>query len=369
MGNKGAFFRVGLLIVVGTVAILGLVLFLSGDRFKRGQLFETYFTESIQGLEVGAPVKYRGVSLGRVTAMGLVSAEYATAVRTEMSEESFRLVFVRFLIEADRVGRMPDTESAARSGLRARVASQGITGLSYIELDFVEPGKFPEVPPRPLPWTPTGAYIPSVPSMLAQVQDAAQQLLARLNKIDAEELVHSAIGLIADVRKNLASGDVHDVLTRAAKLIDTLQQNVTGAEVRTTLNHMNELIVSVQKVVEQSDVPALMGDVRGTSTALRKMVEGPELQSMLRNIATAADRLSVAAGKLQPLINSLEATTRRVGDGTADLQQAMVPLLRDVQATAGNLREATEALRQYPAGTILGGPPPRTPQAAPERVR
>ena len=79
MGNKGAFLRVGLLIVVGVVAILGLILFLSGDRFKRGQTFETYFTESIQGLEVGAPVKYRGVSLGRVTAMGLVSAEYAAS--------------------------------------------------------------------------------------------------------------------------------------------------------------------------------------------------------------------------------------------------------------------------------------------------
>lgn len=369
MGNKGAFLRVGLLIVVGTVAILGLILFLSGDRFKRGQMFETYFIESIQGLEVGAPVKYRGVSLGRVTATGLVSAEYAASMRPEMSEESFRLVFVRFSIEADRVGRMPDTESAAKSGLRARVASQGITGLSYIELDFVEPGKFPEVPPRPLPWTPAAAYIPSVPSTLAQVQDAAQQLLAKLNKIDAEKLVHSAIGLIEDIRRNVDSGDVHDVLQRTAKLMDTLQENVTGAEIRTTLRHMNDLIATVQKAVDQSDIPGLMGDVRGTSSSLRKMVEGPEVQTMLRNIAAAADRMAVAAGKLQPVITALEATARRAGDGTADLQQAMVPLLRDAQAAAANLRETTEALRQYPAGTLLGGPPPRTSPVAPERAR
>ena len=41
---------------------------------------------------------------------------------------------------------------------------------------------------------------------------------------------------------------------------------------------------------------------------LRKIVEGPEVQTMLRNIAAAADRMAVAAGKLQPVITALEAT-------------------------------------------------------------
>lgn len=364
MGGKGAFLRVGLFIVFGTVAILSLVLFLSGDRFRRGYLFETYFIESIQGLEVGAPVKYRGVSLGRVTATGLVSAEYAANMRAEMNEESFRLVFVRFSIDVDRVGRMPDTDSAARSGLRARVASQGITGLSYVELDFVKPGSFPEVPPRPLPWTPAGAYIPSVPSTLAQVQDAAQQLLAKLNSIDADKLVDGLIGLVEDARRNMASGDIHQLLTRGSALIETLQQNVTGAEIRTTLDNMNQLIATLRGTVEQADVPGLLGEARGTASALRQMVQGPELREMLRNVALAAERMAVAAGRLQPVITALEATARRAGEGTADLQQAMVPLLRDAQAAAANLRETTDAIRQYPAGSLLGGPPPRTPERA-----
>jgi hypothetical protein len=41
-----------------------------------------------------------------------------------------------------------------------------------------------------------------------------------------------------------------------------------------------------------------------------------------------------------------------------------VPLLRDLSATAANLRETTEALRQYPAGVLLGGPPPREKEPA-----
>jgi len=364
--GRGAFLRVGLLIVGGFAAILFLVLFLSGDRFKRGLVFETYFTESIQGLEVGAPVKYRGVSLGRVTAIGLVSAEYGLAQPGEISGQNFRLVFVRFTVDPDRVGRMPDTETATRSGLRARVAAQGITGLSYVELDFVAPGAFPEVPARPLPWTPVGAYIPSVPSTLSQVQDAAQQFLAKLNKIDAEELVQSLITLVQDVRTNINSGDIHTLVTRTSGLIDTLQQNVTGGDIRDTLHGMNELVAAMKAAVEKADVPALANDFRATSGAFRQLAQSKELQTMLANVAAAAERLAAAAGKLQPVIASLEVTTRRVGDGTADLQQAIIPLLRDAQAAAANLRETTDALRQYPAGTLLGGPPPRN---TPERAR
>ena len=80
---------------------------------------------------------------------------------------------------------------------------------------------------------------------------------------------------------------------------------------------------------------------------------------MLANLSTAADRLAEGASKLPALITALEATSRRAGNSTADLQQSLVPMLRDMQATAANLRETTEALRQDPAQVLLGGPPPR----------
>ena len=54
----------------------------------------------------------------------------------------------------------------------------------------------------------------------------------------------------------------------------------------------------------------------------------------------------------------MQATAQRAGNGTADLEQSLVPLLRDLQATAQNLRETTEALRRYPA-QVFSAPPPR----------
>ena len=79
--------------------------------------------------------------------------------------------------------------------------------------------------------------------------------------------------------------------------------------------------------------------------------------------ALAADRLATAAAQLPALIASLQATAQRAGNGTADLEQGLVPLLRDMQATAQNLREMTESLRRYPA-QVFGQPPPRGTEPA-----
>ena len=368
MRGRGMFLRVGLLIVLGTVAVLGVVLFLSGDRWRRGQAFESYFAESVQGLEVGSPIKFRGVTLGRVSAVGLVSAEYNLESAETMDLDKYRQVFVRYTIDPNRVGRVPDTASAISTGLRARIAAQGITGLSYIELDFVDPVQFPA---QKVPWISTAEIIPSMPSTFSQVQDAAQHFLAELNKVDLERLSKQIIGLIEDVRTELKTGNVSVAIQRVVKLLETVEANVERAnvpglvaEARSAAASARDLVTTLHTTVERANVPALVDDTRGAVGAARTLLDGPELRAALNNIALAADRLAQATARLQPVINNANTAMRRVGDGTSDLQQALVPLLRDAQAAAANLRETTEGLRQYPAGALLGGPPPRPREGA-----
>ncbi len=336
--GHGAYLRVGLLILGGIGLLIGLVVFLSGNRFSEGAAFESYFRESVQGLEVGAPVKFRGVTLGRVTNIGLTSAEYGHGMPPTAESSDFRLVLVRWVIDPQRIGRLPSTESAIRTGLRARVASQGITGLSYIELDFVPPGRYP---PIKLPWTPQAEYIPSMPSTLLQVQDAAQQFLAKLNSVDIDALAVGLTGLVTDLRGELKEGDLHVALTNAAGLLEDMRGQV-----------------------QRADLPALTADLRRTSASLRDTVQGREAKALLSNAATAADRIAAASAKLPALIAALDATSRHANDATADLEQSLGPLLRDLQATLGNFRATSEALRQYPAQVLLGGPPPRPPERA-----
>lgn len=335
MEGRAAYVRIGLLIVGSVAVVIGLTVFLSGNTFNKGVLFETYFRESVQGLDVGAPVKYLGVTVGHVRQIGLVTAEYALGTPVNIQRSPFQMVFVRFIVDPSRLGEVPNTATAVRDGLRARVAQQGLTGLGYIELSFVNPNEYP---PIEVPWKPRADYIPSIPSTLSQVQTAAQDFLARLNKVDFAPLLTNLTGLTDDLRRSMHEGDVHTVLVQAASTLTTLQEAVHAA-----------------------DLPAATADLRAAVGSVRNLAEGPDTHALIANAATAAARFSAAAEKLPALIATLQATVRRADNGTADLQQNLYPMLRDLQATISNLRDTSETLRQYPASVLLGGPPPRTP--------
>jgi ABC-type transporter Mla subunit MlaD len=329
----GVYLRVGLFILGGIALLIALIWYLGGARLGHGPVYESYFSESVQGLEEGAAVKFRGVTIGRVSQLGLVNAEYGQGEGIERERRTYRLVFVRFAIDTTRIGVLPDTQAAVKLGLRVRIASQGLTGLSYLELDFVDPERYPSLD---VPWKPRAEFIPSMPSTFYQVQDAAQQFLAKLNRVDIDALATELIGLTSDLRAQLASGDVHHALTATSALLQSMNDAVQGA-----------------------DLPGLSADLKRTSDSLRDVAQSEDLKKVLANTALAAERIANVAAKLPPLVASLQALTQRAGSGTADLQQSLAPLLRDTQAAAQNLREMTESLRRYPA-QVLGGPPPRS---------
>jgi ABC-type transporter Mla subunit MlaD len=332
----GVNLRVGLFILGGIGLLIALVWYLGGARTGSGPLFESYFSESVQGLEVGATVKFRGVTIGRVAELGLVNAEYGRGEGIDRERQTYRLVFVRYSIDPAKIGPLPDTQTAVKLGLRIRIASQGLTGLSYLELDFVDPERYPALN---VPWQPKAEYIPSMPSTFTQVQDAAQQFLAKLNRLDIDSLSIQITGLIGDIRTQLSTGDIHDTLAAATTLLR-----------------------SANDAVRAADLPGLTSDLKHTSDSLRDVAQSEDLKKALANTALAADRVANVAAKLPALVASLQALAQRVGSGTADLQQSLAPLLRDTQAAAQNLREMTESLRRYPA-QVLGGPPPRTSPA------
>jgi ABC-type transporter Mla subunit MlaD len=333
MEGRTLYLRVGLLILAGIALLLGLLWFIGGEQFRHGTVYESYFDESVQGLEIGAPVKYRGVTVGRVANLGLVNAEYGEGMPLNFQHNTSRLVFVRFEVDTRKIGRVPDTETAVALGLRARLASQGLTGLAYLELDFVDPKQYP---PLEVPWHPNAEYIPSMPSTLSQLQVAGEHLLDKLNAMNLDQVADQANGLLRDLRTDLASGDVHTVLIEATALLRTTNEAMQAA-----------------------DLPGLTADIKKTSASVRNTIQGEKMQTLLSNAGVAAGRLADAAARLPPLIASLQATTQRIGNGTADLEQGLNPLLRDVQASARNLRELTELLRHYPAD-VFSQPPPRT---------
>ena len=332
---SGTYLRVGLMLVASVALAVGLVLFLGKSRVTDGVSYETYFSETVQGLDIGSPVKFRGVQLGQVSEIALVAAAYPDSPGSVRDVFS-RMVMVRFEVDRAKLGRFPSADDAITAGLRTRLAAQGITGLAYVELDFVDPERFPAIA---MPWKADRPVIPSMPSTITQIQDAAQALAVRLKDIDIAELAASVQRLVNDGRRVLGSADLTQTLTEAAALLRALR---AGAEA--------------------ADVPGLVADLRQTVATFRNLADGPQSRELIVATTKAAERLGETVTRLPALIAGLEAAVRRVNNATTDAQSELLPALRDARAAAANLRDTSETLRRNPASILLGAPPPRPRQ-------
>ncbi len=330
---RGTYLRVGALVVAALVLVVGAVILLGGTGIQHGRSYETYFRDSVQGLDVGAPVKYRGVTVGAVTQIALTSAVYGRNLPDALRRATFRTVMVRFAVDTQRVGALPSEDSVSR-GLRARTAPQGLTGVSYIELDFADPKAYP---PLELSWTPRDEYIPGMPSTLAQVQSSATELLNKLQQVDVTELANGVLSLIAELRSELAAGgDAHTLIAQAGGTLRELQASL-----------------------QQANVPELASELRQTLAATRGLEQGPQTKELLRSATQATQRLAEASAGLPQLLATLNTVLRRANAGSADLEAGLVPLLQDARTTVAALRETSDALRRDPSQVLLGAPPPR----------
>jgi paraquat-inducible protein B len=325
------YLRVGALVVVGLVLAVGFVLFLAGGRGSGAtQVYETYSRESVQGLDVGAPVRYRGVPVGRVTEIKLVSAEYRRPEGVPYTQ-AFQLVMVRFAVDPRQIGEVPSAEEAIRLGLRSRITAQGITGVNYVELDFVNPERFPQ---PELPWTPRYPVLPTIPSTIAQVRGAAEQLVARLSEVPLEQMLSDLSALLTTLNRQTSEGDVAVTLRETARAMTVLRTALEGGELESAL-----------------------AEIREAATAARGLLAGPELRGAVSSISAAAAELRRTAGRLPGAVEGFERTMRTARETTVDVQSELIPILMDLRATTASLRATAEQLRASPSQLLFGSPP------------
>ncbi len=324
MASRNAAFRVGMFVVAGIIGLLALVFFLSGSALHPGIKFETYFQESVQGLDVGTAVKFRGVTIGAITEIGLVTAEYPPPDGTK-NEKVYRQVVVRFQVDPRKIGTAVNIKSAIAHGLRVQIAPQGITGLAYMELTFVPTSQYP-IPTEP--WTPDSPVLPSIPSTLTQVQDAATQILSSFSKVDFGKVINEVSQLTASLDQEVTAGDAHQALANANALLGNLRTQMQAA------------------------------DLAGTTAAVRNLADGAQTKQIISQLNQTTQQLSKMSAQLPALVASSQATINQASETTADLQAEMIPVLQNLQAATASLNELTQRLKGNPAQVLLGAQPP-----------
>lgn len=330
MELNSASFRVGAFVLGGLACLVALFLFLSGGLFQGGTEYETYFSESVQGLSVGTQVKYRGVPVGDVTYLGLVASDYAPDIQVVEHEKQYRQIVVRFRLDFKKVGPV-DIEKGVKAGLRTQIKPQGITGLAYVDISFVDPKSYPVAA---LPWTPDYPVIPSVPSTLTQVQDAAEKIFNALGQVD-----------IVQMSDNLSH------------LLGTLNQEVSAGDARKAIISADQLLTTLNQVVQQSDLP-------GTAASIRNLAGGEQTQQLLAQLNQTTAQLAKASAQLPALVSASQAAVNQATETTADLQAQLLPILQSMKTTVNNLSDLSSSLAANPGQVILGAPPPPAQQGS-----
>ncbi|HXV27906.1 MAG TPA: MlaD family protein, partial [bacterium] len=178
MSEKTRYFKIGMFSVFALVLLcVGLMLFGAGAFFKQAPLaFETYFDETVQGLDIGAPVKFRGVKVGEIKDIAFVKDVYEQSESIAQMKQYFEYILVRFSVNPKNFPKLGESDGqklldklASEYGLRAKLVPIGISGLNYLEMNFVDPA---QNPPLEIDWTPERLYIPSAHNVFMQMGNA-----------------------------------------------------------------------------------------------------------------------------------------------------------------------------------------------------
>jgi phospholipid/cholesterol/gamma-HCH transport system substrate-binding protein/paraquat-inducible protein B len=315
-GKRSA--RLGLFVVV-SLCLLAAALFMLGGRkwFQPTFTFETYFNQSVAGLNVGAPVLFRGVPLGHVSEILASAATYEQDVPLDLRRQ-YIVVRVEVNLSAREVAWMrKDAIKLTTKGLRAQTQLAGITGQQFLALDFLDARKYP---PLTFAWRPEYPYIPSAPNFAGEIIAHAQTFLASLNEADIKNLGQNLNALVSTMQTKLGelpvgelSAKAHDVLGRADATLERLDAVLRDPALKGTLENVAVITARVRRLTEDGD-----------------------LDRMVKGIDEAAERLDIL-----------------IGDNQYDVRV----IVHDLRVTVDNLRVLSETLKRYPAGVLVGGPP------------
>jgi paraquat-inducible protein B len=295
-----------------TIAVVAILLFGSTHLFTRTSVIVGVFQGSVAGLNVGSPVTFRGVNIGKVSRM--------QAQLDVLRHTGIIPVFMQ--IEPDKISWVDGHygegakgfQDAVRAGIRAQLRSDSlVTGQLSIDLDF-HPGS-------PVHLTPLSGKEPQIPTMPSDLQNLKEEI-QDLNLRELAEKTRLALTSM----QHLAD----DADGKLGPLVDSL--SATLATARGAL-----LAVQHDSVRTLDSIDKLAVEARGQITS-----NGRDVDQLLRTA-------QLTATQSEALIASLNDLTAERSPLRDDLQSSV----RDLSDSAGSLRTFTRELERNPMGTLF----------------
>jgi phospholipid/cholesterol/gamma-HCH transport system substrate-binding protein len=321
MASQKTKFVVGLFLVCGIgIALLAFIWLGMSRYFEKGRFYVTYFNESVQGLDKDSPVKYRGVSVGRVHS--IVVAPDSKLVKVVLKIET---------------GMTLDTNMVAQ------LKSVGITGSVFIELDQKKPGEPDRSPPLSFP----SEYpiVASKPSELGEILRGIDDILNKIKAVDLD-------GISAKVKSNLDAietavqdANVKALSRKAERSLDLLNQILDGpqwdkilASTQDTIRAANEFFVKGNATLTHAEnaFAQARGIIADKEQAIRQALE---------NINTVLERTA--------------SLTTGADETLSLMRHNLMVSAQNLERASENLNRFLEVLADQPSQLVFGEPLPR----------
>jgi paraquat-inducible protein B len=309
----GAFVLVGAAIFVLTLGLLG-----TARLFSRPVPMIVYFRDSVNGLVVGSPVKYKGVTIGQVTDITLAFAEgnngLVIPVLIEINEEEFETGQHRELplIHPVRL------QQAVDNGLRATLESESlVTGRLYVALDV-----FPKAGP-PV-YLGNGRY-PEIPTE----SSGLVEFIKNLSKVDLPAMVNQLNEILTKLNTSLGELKVKDLNDRLARVLNSVDELLATS-------HLPETLESFRQTSDQAKI------VLSTLEA--------EIKPIGTNLNRTAETATTTFVELQRAVTDLRRVLASESPVMSELQRA----LEETAFAARSLRSLADELSRDPAALLKG---------------
>ncbi len=345
MRTKTNFFKIGLFVIAATIiAIIGIVVLGAGALFREEVIVETYFDDSVQGLDVGSPVKYRGVQIGRINSISLASSVYYRPGQKNGSIASkYIVVQIAVFPQSYNLGGDLDFIEAlkgeVRQGLRVRLMPQGVTGTAFLEADYLDARRNP---PLPFDWEPENPYIPSAPSTITRFSEALQRIMNNLEAINILGISTGIENTLNAIQDTLHQANLTGIGQESEMLLAELRQ--TNKSLQNMMDtHLAPALASLKTMARNSEQPvaSALDSVQKTSAEIKALVGD----------------LKAFTGGLPDTMIQLRATLRRLDEMVVSQQEDMSKAVENMRMISDNLKELTESSKRNPSQLLFGQPP------------
>ncbi len=334
---------VGLFVVTGVALFLAALLTLgSGDYFREKREFILYFNESVHGLQKGAPVKFKGVTIGSVQEIRLNYDAAKDRVRIPVK------------IEVETDAALGDLELPAAAGgatteaddlfnhLIGRLNTDSlVTGRIYIGLryDPDERSRLEAAQTSP----PSRKEIPTEPSSLAEIMDQIQSA-------NIPGLVQSVKEVVDKVNAGLDAIQFPDLNRETLKTLTSVRKTIDGLQVQRSLDAFNTAMAAAKDAMATAN--RTLASAEKTSDELRGLTSDMrgEIRPLTQKLGTALDE----AGSALQEFELAAAELRRLASPQSPARQRLTDTLDEVKLLARSIRELTDRLNRTPDMLLRG---------------